>query len=130
MNDLARTLENHIAGKSGISGTAMKLGFQALRAAKPDIATRAARQLLPEIAKALDPLHAAFAADKGTDFGAYLAAHGAQAASVVLAAVDARMVSVDNMATQSVYKRFRGSAGAEIQKLLPAFGNVLATHIA
>ncbi len=129
VNDLARTLETHIAAKGGISGAAMKIGFNTLRAAKPDIAATAARKLLPDIAKALDPLYAEFKKTQGLDFGSYLSQQAPRAATVVLDAVDARMATIHNTTAKSLYKRFRGSAGDELQKLLPAFGSVLATHI-
>jgi len=128
--DLARTVESHIAGKSGISGTAMKVGFSALRSAKPDIASRAARSLLPHVATALEPIYARFKSGGSGDFGQFLGQHAVQASGLVIEVVDARIAQSDNSTVKSVYKRFRGSAGDELQKLLPAFGQVLAKHMA
>lgn len=127
--DLAQALEAHIASKSGLSGAAMKLGYAALRSAKPDIASRAAQRLLPDIAQALDPLYAEFAQARAADFGGFLTQHGQRASSVVLGAVDARMGSINNSAAKTIYQRFRGSAGDELQKLLPVFGRILNAHI-
>lgn len=128
VNDLARTVETHIAGKSGISGTAMKLGFGALRSAKPDIAARAARSLLPHIAKALDPIYDAFKSSGSGDFGNYLGQHSVKAAALVIDTVDTRIAQSENTTAKAVYKRFRGSAGDELQKLLPSLGRVLTKH--
>lgn len=129
VNDVAQTLETHMAAKGGLTGTAMKLGFNALRAAKPDIAARAARNLLPDIAKALDPIYAEFKAGNGADFGQHLGQHASRASSVVLAAVDVRMAQINNSAATAIYKRFKSSADGELQKLLPVLGGILAKHI-
>ncbi len=129
VSDLARTVETHIAAKSGISGAAMKLGFNALRSAKPDIAARATRSLLPRVATALDPLYASFNSSRSADFGSFLSLHAEQAAGLVIDTIDARMGTSRNTAAKAIYKRFRGSAGDELQKLLPSLGRVIATHI-
>ena len=129
VDELARTLEAHIAGRSGLKGLAMKAGFGALRSAKPDIADRAVRGLMPDIAKALDPLYAEFMQGQGEDFGNYLTQHAARAAELMVAAVDTRLAGNPNAPVKAVYKQFRGSVGDELQKLLPPVGRVLSTHI-
>ena len=126
---LASTLEAHISSRSGLKGLAMKTGFSTLRSAKPDIANRAVRALLPEIGKALDPLYAEFGKSASTDFGEYLGQHRERAAALVIAAVDARLEQASNAPAKAIYKRFRGSAGEELQQLLPSLGRVLSTHI-
>lgn len=128
VNDLAHTLETHIASKSGIAGMAMKMGFNALRSAKPDIAARATRTLLPDIARALDPLHSEFKSGNSKDFGNFLGQHAERAAQLVIGATDQRIGSSKNATAKAVYQRFRGSASDELQKLLPALGQVLARH--
>lgn len=104
----------------------MKVGLAALKAAKPDIAERAARALTPELATALDPLYRRFVASRGTDFGRFLAAHSAEAAESVLAVTDALLASAKNAAAKSLYQRFRGSAVDELGALLPTLGRLLA----
>lgn len=130
VNDLARTVETHIASKSGITGMAMKMGFNALRSAKPDIAVRATRTLLPDIAQALDPLHSEFTSGEGKDFGNFLGQHAERAAQLVIGAADRRIGSIENTTAKAVYQRFRSSASDELQKLMPSLGQVLARHIA
>ena len=129
VDELARTLEAHIASRGGLKGLAMKAGFGALRSAKPDIADRAVRGLMPDIAKALDPLYAEFKRSQGEDFGSYLSQHAARAAELMVKAVDTRLAGNPNTPMKAVYKQFRGSVGDELQKLLPPVGRVLSTHI-
>lgn len=130
VGDLARAVDKHIQGRGGLKGAAMKMGYSAMKAAKPDIAERAVRALLPDIAKALDPLHAEFSKSGTDDFGLYLGQHATRAAAVVIAVADQRVAASPNAPVKAVYQRFRGGAEDELEKLLPSLGRVLASHIA
>jgi len=128
--ELAATLDQHIASRSGLKGTTMKAGFASLKLAQPDIAGRAVRALLPQVVEALDPLYAEFLRHGSADFGAFLAQHAAPAATQLLAATDARIGNSRNTTAQALYKRFRGSASEELTALLPALGRVLGKYAA
>ncbi len=130
VNELAATLESHLARKTGLSGMAMKLGFNTLKAARPDVSRRAAEVLLPDVARALDPLYAEFLQGGHPDFAAFLTANNHRATALTVTAIDTRMRQINNTAAQSIYRRFSGSAAAELQKLLPACAQVLARHLA
>lgn len=129
VNALAQTVESHIAKKTGIGGMAMKMGFNTLRAARPDIAERATRSLIPDIAVALDPLYAEFEKAPGTDFGSYLGQHAERAAALVMAALDRRLQQSRNTSAKAMYQRFRAAAAGDLQKLLPDFGRVIGRHL-
>lgn len=128
VRDLAAAIEAHVASKSGLRGMAMKLGFNTLRAAKPDIAMRATRNLLPHIGAALEPLYKQFTAGGQGNFGDFLSRHAAQAAQLVVKAVDVRIAQSSNTMAQTIYKQFHSSAGDELKKLLPALGHVINQH--
>ena len=128
VKNLAATIEGHVAIKSGLGGMAMKIGLGALKAAKPDIAERATRNLLPHIATALEPLHSQFTTKGQGNFGDFLSQHAAQATQLVISAVDARIAASSNTMAQAVYKQFRGSTNNELKTLLPALGRVLNQH--
>ena len=129
VTELAAVLEQHLGSKRGISGMAMKLGFNTLRAAKPDIAQRAVRSLLPEVMTALNTLQAS-AQQYGGDLSRLLREQGSEACELVLARLDARVAASHNTTAQALYQRFRGSAAEELQALLPTLGTVLSKHLA
>ena len=127
--ELGQLLEQQVKSKSGLSGMAMKAAFAALRARKPDIAERAAKSLLPDFAKALDPIHAEFKRSKASDFGSYLQQHGAPAAQRMTEIIDARISSSPNKAAKAFYQRFKGSLQTETEQLMPALGALLTRHL-
>lgn len=127
--ELATALEQHLAGKRGISGMAMKLGFNTLRAARPDVAQRAVRSLLPEVLSVIAPLHADYQGREDGDIRRFLAAHSRECGAQILARLDARLAASSNTTARGLYQRFRSSAGDELQALLPTLGTVLARHM-
>lgn len=126
--ELAAVLEQHLGAKRGISGMAMKLGFNTLRAARPDVAQRAVRSLLPEVLTALNALQAS-ARPPGGDLVSLLREQGGDACELVLARLDARVATSHNATAKALYQRFRGSAAEELQALLPTLGTVLSKHL-
>jgi len=126
---LATTLETHVAAQSGLKGLAMKTGYNLLRSAKPDLATRAVNGLLPSIVTALEPLYAEFQRGASGDFGQFLQARAPQAVAMVASAVEQRVMGSGNSAAQSVFRQFKGSVGDELTKLLPSVGRVLSAHL-
>jgi len=129
VTELAAVLEQHLGAKRGISGMAMKLGFNTLRAAKPDIAQRAVRSLLPEVLTALSPLQADAQQQGSGDLNRLLREHSREACERVLARLDARLATSHNATAKALYQRFRGSAAEELQALLPTLGTVLSKHL-
>jgi hypothetical protein len=122
---LAEAVEQHLGSRGGVKGMAMKAGYVALRAAKPDVALRAVRALLPSMVEALQPLHEQFQQAGGGDFGDFLVRRADQAAALLLEVTDRRVATVQNTAAKSLYQRFRGSAAGELQVLLPTLGKLL-----
>lgn len=129
IDELAGTLDAHISGRGGLKGLAMKAGYGALKAAKPDAASRAVRVLLPDMAKALEPLHTEYCESSGRDFGAFLSARAERASALMIAVADARIGQSQNAMARTIYQKFRGSAGDELEKLLPQLGRVIEKHL-
>lgn len=126
--ELAAALEQHLGAKRGIGGMAMKLGFNTLRSARPDITHRAVSSLLPEVLAALGSLQASFKSGSQTDYTRFLSEHRAEACREILARVDARLATSQNATAKALYQRFRGSAADELQALLPTLATVLGKH--
>lgn len=129
VNDLARTLENHIAKMGGLKGMAAKAGYNTLKAGKPNIATGIMRRYLPDFATALDPYHAAFQQSRTGDFGQYLAANAEEAAAAVLEKIDARLKNLPPSPTLKMFQQFRGLSEKELAAVLPKIGQVMAAHL-
>lgn len=129
VTELAALVEQHLAAKRGISGMAMKLAFNTLRSAKPDIAHRAARTLLPEVLTALGPLRAEFERSRRSSFAQFLGERRQQACEVLLCQIDTRLAQSQNAPAKAIYQRFRGSASDELETLLPQLAAALERHV-
>ncbi len=128
VNDLASALEAHIAKLSGLKGMAARAGYGAVKSAKPQIASNAVRNLLPDISRALEPLYQEFRTGHSGDFGAFLGQHSARATQLVMSTVDARLAKGENSTPKKLYHQFKGLAETELKALLPSLGQVIARH--
>jgi len=128
VNRLAPLLESHVMEKSGLTGLAIKTGYSTLRAAKPDIAARAIRRLLPSLITAIEPLHASFQQSGAADFSTFLKPHAGQVAAETLLALGTAMANSPNKTAKTLYQRFEKTAHADLEKIAPTLGELLAEH--
>jgi len=126
---LAQAMEAHIQAKGGLKGMAMKTGYNLMRSAKPDLAERAVRGLLPDILAALEPTYQQFRKTGAADFGSFLQLRAAEAVPAVTAAVQRRFEASSNPAAQKLYKQFSGSVADDLKTLLPSFGRSISAHL-
>lgn len=127
--DIARLLEEHVQQRGGLKGLGMKTGLSLLKAARPDILERASGRLLPDMAKALEPLFAEFRRSGDGDFGAFLSRHAERASELLLGVADSRAAAAQNPTLKSVYQKFRGGAGDEVRSLLPRLGKLVSAYL-
>lgn len=130
VKDLVEVVQQEVASKRGVSGTAIKAGYGAASRVVPDLTPRAVRKLLPDFARALDPFWAEFEAKGGGDFGRHLADRGAEVSAALLAVTDAKIDASDRTAIKKAYGALRGRADAHVQAALPRVGAALQQHAA
>jgi hypothetical protein len=128
VTDLVDVVRQEVAAKKGISGAALKAGYGTATKMMPDLVRKAVRRLLPDAAAALDPFWDRFVGEGGTDFGQYLAAHGAEVSTALLAVTDARAEATSKDALKKVYRALRGKADVHVQAALPRLGATLQKH--
>ncbi|WP_235563024.1 DUF6918 family protein [Microbacterium sp. Root53] len=126
--DLVRVVDAELADKKGLSGAAVKAAYSGVTKVVPDAVPKAAKRLLPDVARALDPFWADFRTSGGHDFGAYLAGRGDEASAALLAATDAKVGTTSRDVVQRTYRAFRGSAAAHVRAALPRLGAALQRH--
>jgi hypothetical protein len=130
--DSVQLIEDRIAARGGLRGIAMKTSLSLLKAARPDMLTRAMRVLLPEFVSVLDPLYQDFAAasakDRQGDFASFLRSRSDLAVAALLGVTDARAARAQNPLVKSVYGRLRGGAESEVEAALPDFAKILSRY--
>lgn len=126
--DCVRMIEQFVAERGGIKGMAYKTGLKLVKASRPDIVERAVQRLFPEYLGALAPLHEQFRAQGGGDFAAFLQKNSASAVQALIELADRRVAGA-SPGVRKTYARFRDGAEAEVARLLPALGALIAKHL-
>lgn len=121
---LTQVIDEEVATKRGLSGTAVKAAYGAVRRMGGDLVPRATNAMLPDFARALDPFWAA----KGeSDFGGYLSSQPDRAGTALLAVTDARAGRTRNQALAKVYRSLRDRAMDHVVAALPRLGQAVTS---
>jgi hypothetical protein len=128
VTDCCTLVDEEVSSKSGISGLAVKAGYAAVKGIKPGFVPHVVEQLLPEFAKALDPLwEEGLAAGKPA---AHLVANKSRAADALLSVTDGKAKDAKSGVVRGTYERLRGSAKKHVEDALPRLGRLLEKHSA
>lgn len=124
--DCCTLIDEEVAGKSGISGFAVKAGYGAVKGIKPGFIAHVVDHLLKDFADALDPIWAEGAA-KG-DPSAHLLANRSRAADALLAITDAKSKNAKSSVVRGTYEKLRGTAKKHVEEAVPRLARLLAKH--
>jgi CelD/BcsL family acetyltransferase involved in cellulose biosynthesis len=125
--EVAELVDGEVSRHGGFSGIALKTAFGVVKAVKPGILAETAEGLLPEFARALDPLLAArppeaswptFFADRS---GAFVAA--------LLAITDERARRTSHQTLAKAYEKLRPSAEKYVLAALPAVAGFVERYV-
>src|SRR5271163_2634287 len=89
VDDCCALIDAEVKDKGGISGLAIKAGYGAVKGVKPGFVRTVVTDLLPEFAKALEPVWMDAKKDSKA-VGPYFAANTARVADALLAITDAK----------------------------------------
>ena len=126
--DSQTLIAQEVAGKSGVSGAAIKLAYKTAKAFAPGYLQNMVDKLLPELATALDPYWAEFNASGASGFGDFLAKRGDEVAEAMLAITDEHASTSRKAVILRAYGTVRGSAARHIEAALPAVGTLVEKH--
>ena len=128
--DCFTLIEQEIADKSGISGTAVKLAYKTVNAFMPGHVRNMVQKLLPEMVDKLAPYWADFSTSGGSEFGDYLAKHGEEVSKALLSVTDARAAASGRPTIIKAYGTVRGGAAKHVEAALPRVGNLVLKYAA
>jgi hypothetical protein len=118
-------LDHEVSRKSGLSGFAIKTGYNILKTIKPGIIPEVVSRLFDEFLSALDPFHADFEKTSAVSFGAHLKNHARFVAEALLAITDRRAEKSTSATLKSGYYRLRPLALDNVQQANPAVANLV-----
>jgi hypothetical protein len=126
--DCHALIEQEVSGKSGISGTAVKLAYKTVNAFAAGHVRHMVESLLPHLVDQLQPFWADFQASGGSGFGDYLTKRGDEVAQALLSVTDARAERSKRPAIIKAYRTVRGSAAKHIVAALPQVGDLVMKY--
>jgi hypothetical protein len=121
-------LEQEIADKSGVSGTAVKLAYKTVNTFMPGHVRHMVGVMLPQMVSELEPFWADFSVSGGSEFGDYLAKRGEEVAQALLSVTDARAAASGRPTIIKAYRAVRGNAAKHVQAALPRVGDLVLKY--
>lgn len=126
ISDCCTLIDEEVASKGGLSGLAVKAGYAAVKGIKPGFITEVVDKLLPEFAKAVDPIWEE--GQKAGNASAHFTSNKSRVADALLAVTDAKSKNAKSAVVRSTYEKLRGSAKKNVEDAVPRLGKLLEKH--
>ncbi len=126
--DCRALVDQELAAKSGLSGTAVKVAYKAVTTFAHGYYQQMIEEMLPGMADQLQPYWADFAASGGADFGDYLAKRPEEVSEALLKVTDNMAATGQKAVILKAYGAVRGSAGKHIEAALPNLGAMVQKY--
>lgn len=128
IDDCLTLIDEEVKGKSGISGTAVKLAYKTANAFASGYLRGMVELLAPDMIIELEPFWADFTASGAGDFGDYLVKHGDEVSEALLSVTDRRAQTSTRPTILKAYKTVRGGASKHVTAALPALGALVQKY--
>ena len=126
--DCFTLIEQELADKSGVSGTAVKLAYKTVNTFMPGHVRFMVSELFPDMVARLEPFWADFATSGGSGFGDYLVKRGDEVSQALLSVTDARAAASSRPTVIKAYGSVRGHAVKHVQAALPRVGDLVMKY--
>ena len=130
ITDCYALIEQEISGKSGVSGTAVKLGYKTVTSFAPGYYHDTVEDMFPQIVDKLEPYWADFSTSGGSEFGDYLVKRGEEVAQALLSVTDGMAAISRRPTIIKAYRAVRGSAAKHVEAALPRVGDLVQKYAA
>ena len=127
VEDCLALIDSEVGDKGGLSGLAIKAGYGVVKGIKPGFVKQAVSDLLPEFAKALEPIYLEAKA-KSAPVAEYFKENSTRVADALLAITDAKAQRSKSGAVKGTYEKLRGSAKKNVEAAVPRLGKMVEKH--
>jgi hypothetical protein len=128
IDDCLTLIDQEVKGKSGVSGTAVKLAYKTANTFASGYLRGMVELLAPDMIVELEPFWADFSASGAGDFGDYLVKHGDAVSEALLSVTDRRAETSTRPTILKAYKTVRGGASKHVTAALPALGALVQKY--
>ena len=126
--DCLTLIQEEVAGKSGISGAAVKLAYKTAKTFAKGYLQSTVESLLPDLVTQLEPFWTDFCASGAAGFGDYLAKRGDEVSEALLSVTDAQAKISQRPVIIRAYGTVRGGAAKNIVAALPNVGALVEKY--
>jgi hypothetical protein len=126
VKDTCDLIDAEVKDKGGISGLAIKAGYGTVKGIKPGFVEKVVDDLLPEFAKALDPI-ADDAKAQNKPVASFFESNSSRVADALLAITDAKAQGRTGVA-KSAYDKLRSSAKKNVEQAVPRLGKLVEKY--
>ncbi len=126
--DTDTLIEQELAEKSGVSGTAVKLAYKAITSFAPGYYRARLEEILPQVVDKLESYWADFRAAGGASFGDYLAKRAEEVSESLLSITDAMADQSERPAIIKAYRSVRSGAAKHVEAALPRMGDLVQKY--
>lgn len=127
VKDCCELIEAEVKDKGGISGLAIKAGYGAVKGIKPGFVEHAVEDLLPEFAKALDPIYND-AKSQNKPVADFFTTNTSRVADALLSITDAKAARAKSGVAKGAYDKLRGSAKKNVEQAVPRLGRLVEKY--
>ncbi|MEM6961076.1 MAG: hypothetical protein AAF355_12975 [Myxococcota bacterium] len=127
VQDCLALIEEEVAGKTGLSGMAIKAGYKTVKSFRPGFVNNVVRDLLPSFITAVEPTYQASLAS-GTSVEVYFSEHSSDVANALLSITDAKAEVSSNRVIKGAYKKLRGAAKKNVETAVPGLARLIEAH--
>jgi hypothetical protein len=128
VDDSQKLIEQELATKSGVSGTAVKVAYKTANSFASGYLRSKVEQMVPEMVIQLEPFWADFTASGSSGFGDYLVKRGDEVSQALLSVADAHGAQSNRPTIVKAYKAVRPSAAKHITAALPNLGAMVQKY--
>ncbi|MFO0682865.1 MAG: hypothetical protein U0234_12470 [Sandaracinus sp.] len=127
VDDCVVVLDQEVADKGGLSGIAIKGAFKTIQGISPGFVRNVVNDLLPEFAKAADPVFQE-AKEKSIPVSRHFETEAGRVADALLAITDRRAERTKYTSAKKLYETLRGTAKKHVESAMPRVGKLIEKH--
>jgi hypothetical protein len=127
IDDCLGLIDKEVADKGGLTGLAIKAGYKTVQGFKPGFVRQVVTDLLPEFARALDPLYQE-AKEQGKGVRDYFNSNATRVADALLSITDDRAKRSKSGMVKGTYEKLRGSAKKNVESAVPRVAAMIEKH--
>lgn len=127
IKDCCELIDAEVKDKGGISGLAIKAGYGAVKGIKPGFVQKAVEDLMPEFAKALEPIYVD-AKSQDKPVGEFFTSNKARVAEALLSITDAKAARAKSGVAKGAYDKLRGAAKTNVEAAVPRLGRLIEKY--